>query len=766
MSNVAVVVLSKDGETLSSYPIEGEIDVGRDKGCVIQLKDRAVSRVHAVIRSSTSGVQIKRKSSFAPLVINGSDCQEAVLKEGDVVSIGPYLLKMNFKQEKTNEIKQSNSAPEFISISTSDSQQNEVMHETKIQQNQQTFEGLPKEGAIIPTDTLSVAQSISQSVEQPEKVENIINSSEIKSLDFGSISSESKKEEIDLVDENANTKVNTQNKLKSRLVFPSGGSNYKEYEIEKDEISIGRGKRCDIVLTDKKSSRKHVIIRRNGSVFTIRDLDSANGTFINGIRIQEQELLGDEVIRVGEVELKLEIYDEEYKIKEKEFDPVIETEHEQNSLPNELKGGEQFSSNAGYNPELPPSLGANLGAPMSDILGISGIPVLDNSQIGKKESIFQIISRIFKVLNPIRIAFVIFVLGGMYFVLFVDDTSSLKKKTVSKKENKTDVSKKPDSNPSSKILENKIFLKLTEEQKIFLKSQHTLALEYFKQNEFDKALFEIRKIFTIVPDYDQAKEIERYSIEGKRKLEANEEEKRKKEEEAQFKAKLDLWVEEVREKMEKKQYEQAKEIMSQILANDPDNAFVSKWKTQIQEEEENQRTESEKKRVRELVHQKMIDAFAEGMSLKKSGKLYAAIAVFEKIKINSFDHTLSKKSHKMILACLFIIKSKRDPILNEAKQKESAGELSKAFNYYQKATKIDPRHPDGYAGMNRIREVLHSRAKNSYTEAVLAESYSDFETSRKKFQECLDVAPKDDIYYERAQSKLRHYFKKNGDEIQ
>ena len=47
--------------------------------------------------------------------------------------------------------------------------------------------------------------------------------------------------------------------------------------------------------------------------------------------------------------------------------------------------------------------------------------------------------------------------------------------------------------------------------------------------------------------------------------------------------------------------------------------------------------------------------------------------------------------------------------------------------------------------------------------AVLAESYSDFPNAKKKFKECLDMAPKDDIYYERASRKLARYFKKSED---
>ena len=52
------------------------------------------------------------------------------------------------------------------------------------------------------------------------------------------------------------------------------------------------------------------------------------------------------------------------------------------------------------------------------------------------------------------------------------------------------------------------------------------------------ALFEIEKIFALIPDYKDSREIERYAKEGKRKLEAQEEEKRKKEAEEKLKLQI------------------------------------------------------------------------------------------------------------------------------------------------------------------------------------------------------------------------------------
>lgn len=58
--------------------------------------------------------------------------------------------------------------------------------------------------------------------------------------------------------------------------------------LYKEQMLLGREEDCDIVIPNQKVSRQHAVIERKGSQYTIRDLDSRNGTFINLIRIGPQ----------------------------------------------------------------------------------------------------------------------------------------------------------------------------------------------------------------------------------------------------------------------------------------------------------------------------------------------------------------------------------------------------------------------------------------------------------------------------------------------
>jgi pSer/pThr/pTyr-binding forkhead associated (FHA) protein len=69
------------------------------------------------------------------------------------------------------------------------------------------------------------------------------------------------------------------------------------YDIEKDKMIIGRGEDSDIEISNLAVSRHHAIIEKNEGVFTVNDLDSNNGTFVNGQRINRPTTLnfGDEI---------------------------------------------------------------------------------------------------------------------------------------------------------------------------------------------------------------------------------------------------------------------------------------------------------------------------------------------------------------------------------------------------------------------------------------------------------------------------------------
>jgi len=81
---------------------------------------------------------------------------------------------------------------------------------------------------------------------------------------------------------------------KLQLIF--GGQIKQEHELNKPEISIGRNASNDIVIENRGVSGKHAVILMDGEKFILKDLDSTNGTKLNGNKITSAELAhGDHI---------------------------------------------------------------------------------------------------------------------------------------------------------------------------------------------------------------------------------------------------------------------------------------------------------------------------------------------------------------------------------------------------------------------------------------------------------------------------------------
>jgi hypothetical protein len=71
-----------------------------------------------------------------------------------------------------------------------------------------------------------------------------------------------------------------------------------------DAVHIGRGLSAELRLDDNSVSRRHAILVPRPSGASILDDRSANGTFVNGRRVQQAELRGGDVIVLGRVVLR------------------------------------------------------------------------------------------------------------------------------------------------------------------------------------------------------------------------------------------------------------------------------------------------------------------------------------------------------------------------------------------------------------------------------------------------------------------------------
>lgn len=86
------------------------------------------------------------------------------------------------------------------------------------------------------------------------------------------------------------------------LVLPDG----RRVQLGEEPIRIGRLPDCAIPLSDSQVSRHHAEVHRSDHGFAVADLDSLNGTSVNGVVVHEKELEDGDVITIGETDIRYE----------------------------------------------------------------------------------------------------------------------------------------------------------------------------------------------------------------------------------------------------------------------------------------------------------------------------------------------------------------------------------------------------------------------------------------------------------------------------
>ncbi|MDD5140675.1 MAG: FHA domain-containing protein [Verrucomicrobiales bacterium] len=93
----------------------------------------------------------------------------------------------------------------------------------------------------------------------------------------------------------------------AKLVIQNQGMTGRACELHTDRTTIGRVEDNTFQIADPSVSSHHCEVHLRGSDIFIRDLNSTNGSFIDGNKIEESILKPGQTLRLGQVELKLEV---------------------------------------------------------------------------------------------------------------------------------------------------------------------------------------------------------------------------------------------------------------------------------------------------------------------------------------------------------------------------------------------------------------------------------------------------------------------------
>jgi pSer/pThr/pTyr-binding forkhead associated (FHA) protein len=92
----------------------------------------------------------------------------------------------------------------------------------------------------------------------------------------------------------------------AKLVVLSAGMTGRTHELKTDKTTIGRVEDNTFQIAEGSVSSHHCEILLRGSDVVVRDLNSTNGTYVNGEKVTESVIKPNQILRLGQIELRLE----------------------------------------------------------------------------------------------------------------------------------------------------------------------------------------------------------------------------------------------------------------------------------------------------------------------------------------------------------------------------------------------------------------------------------------------------------------------------
>ena len=83
------------------------------------------------------------------------------------------------------------------------------------------------------------------------------------------------------------------------LIYPPGPDMGKRFPLLRSEIVLGRGADCDIQVDRDSVSRRHARVFRNGESWSVEDLQSTNGSYVNDVPVTRSVLRDADFLKIG-----------------------------------------------------------------------------------------------------------------------------------------------------------------------------------------------------------------------------------------------------------------------------------------------------------------------------------------------------------------------------------------------------------------------------------------------------------------------------------
>ena len=737
--------------------------IGRSKDCHIVLDDKQISREHLQIIHKNGKWSVEKISPDNIGTINGENFQRKELEDGDVISVNQFSLGVEFSLDGVVE--------NVVESKSQRQTENTIIEEPAQINNKSSIEiKTPvklEKPEVIPRVNQETTGEIEADLLEDESKENFtadINDHQEENAhsDFASFDELEKvdpaEELSSLVDQDTevemamgdapNEESNNENDSYSLENIDNGGDDdstrvmqsfarvqlelfgetapYDKYILENEKTFIGRDPaKCQIVLNDTEVSSVHAVIIKNNILITLEDLNSSNGTLLNGDRINKATLNHNDEFVIGGVSFTVKVKSDFLK---EENSTLMAVDEDQTVEVEEVV-------------EVQAEEGENV-----DALGniVSSEP---------EEKSF--IKRIWKDEKKRKNAIIgIVVLVGAWVMLSDDEQPQKPAKANAKKSGEAVVKKEETTS-----INKNTGRKLTDDEKRSLSARYEIGKNHYYSGRYREALDEFQKIAQIDPNFNSSlQSLIALSKEGLSKLEEQEKKRVAEQLAAEKRIKIKDLVAKASQYVKDRRVDMAQDTFNEIAKLDPENIEISKLKMELDDwQKEKAKKELEIASAKKAREDK-VEKLKPGKTLYLQKEWYKTISKLEDfLRIKDMDEDLIKEATEMLKVSRDEITSATAPLLGKAKSLMEGQDLKGAYEVYQQILKVEPSNAEALNQTGEIKDQLTNKARKIYREAIISESLSLFQDAKEKFQEVQQISPVDSDYYKKATDKLKEY---------
>jgi len=582
------------------------------------------------------------------------------------------------------------------------------------------------------------------------------------------------------VNENTRTMLGAVPQVPYIKITDAKGEVLEMLRLEVGEVWVaGRDPACQIIIPDQRVSRRQYEIHKVNGAYTILDLASVNGTFLNGTPVSStdpQTLKSGDAISVLDNIMYFELHDPNFKYKVEnieipqiqveapiEPEPKTMAEDDQKTTTEIVEEGtevEEFTETSqdeqveeyDVQPQIQAGDSPFTGMPggqqfdpnqfytLNQGPGMPGPGNIPNAPIPPaKKKITQN--------KPLMLTIALVVLGLAYYA--------------------SENLNQPERLPVAPVSDSDPFSRLTPAQQKEVQELYALAEQAYAQQKYDLALEKINKLREILPT--GYKDSERIALEAEQAnltlVQAEKDAQARKEREEQEARMKEIVLS--CEKLLSPNITAAEmnQCMAPVVAMNPDHPDYLRLMGEAERIEKDRVQKEVEARTREQQIEEFKRLFKDAEQVQEQGYAFKAIKKYEAVLNSQLPDpgNLKRIAKSRIEFIKEKIQEKSEGSMNAAESFIKQGNLKQAVLTLREAQVYDPNNQDIKEKIETYSYELTRQVRAIYQESIIEENYGIIENTetkqgaKEKWKKITEIDLEDGEYYKKAVVKLRRY---------